>query len=346
MIRWRRHGGNWPPPHVRSPMPRNCQHQAKARLWQLGPDMSQPRSIVSGATYLLTRRTLRRHLLLRPDAAITQLIVYALAVSASRYGLQVHAICAMSTHIHLVVTDSKGVLPRFLHHFHRLIALGTKILRSWEGPVWDHEPTSVVRLMTRASVVEKIAYTLANLLLPASCDSRMNGLGRRCWPPRSAVPSCVQSGPMSISIPPTAHGRRWRRSRSHARRTSRKKTPKSSVAQSQSSSSDRRKQLARRCNAAVSPSWEPDARSKFLHTSAQVALKPCKMSIQRLPLDAKIRMLCIAQPRLCAGFGWHIVVRSSNGVLVCEALCFRRGRGGCTCCTPPMSRARPCRRCS
>jgi REP element-mobilizing transposase RayT len=124
--------------------------------------MSQPRSIVSGATYLLTRRTLRRHLLLRPDAAITQLIVYALAVSARRYGVLVHAICAMSTHLHLVVTDSKGMLPRFLHHFHRLVALGTKVLRSWEGPVWDHEPTSVVRLMTRESVVEKIAYTLAN----------------------------------------------------------------------------------------------------------------------------------------------------------------------------------------
>ena len=124
--------------------------------------MSHPRSIISGATYLITRRTLRRYLLLRPDAAITQLIVYALAVSANRYGLQVHALCAMSTHIHLVVTDPKGTLPRFLHHFHRLVALGTKVLRSWEGPVWDHEPTSVVRLMTPASIVEKIAYTLAN----------------------------------------------------------------------------------------------------------------------------------------------------------------------------------------
>jgi putative transposase len=124
--------------------------------------MTQPRSIVSGATYLITRRTLRRHLLLRPDASITQLIVYALAVSANRYGIEVHAICAMSTHIHLVVTDSEGTLPRFLHHFHRLVALGTKVLRSWEGPVWDHDPTSVVRLMTRAAVVEKIAYTLAN----------------------------------------------------------------------------------------------------------------------------------------------------------------------------------------
>ncbi|MGK4001874.1 transposase [Sorangium sp. So ce1036] len=124
--------------------------------------MSQPRIIVAGATYLLTRRVLLRHLLLRPDAAITQLITYALAVSAKRYGIHVHALCAMSTHIHVVVTDVEGVLPRFLQFFHRLVALGTKVLRAWEGPVWDHQTTSVVRLVTRAAVVEKIAYTLAN----------------------------------------------------------------------------------------------------------------------------------------------------------------------------------------
>ncbi|MFT3764431.1 MAG: transposase [Minicystis sp.] len=124
--------------------------------------MSQPRSILPGATYLLTRRVLRRHMLLRPDATITGLIIYALAVASRRYGIHVHALCAMSTHIHLVVTDPEGVLPRFLQFFHRLVALGTKVLRAWEGPVWDHEPTSVVRLMTREAVVEKIAYTLAN----------------------------------------------------------------------------------------------------------------------------------------------------------------------------------------
>ena len=124
--------------------------------------MSQPRQIVPGATYLITRRTLRRHLLFRPDTAITQLLVYILAVSARRYGVQVHALCAMSTHLHLVVTDVKGVLPRFLQFFHRLVALGTKVLRGWEGPVWDHEATSAVRLLTRAAMVEKIAYVLAN----------------------------------------------------------------------------------------------------------------------------------------------------------------------------------------
>ncbi|XXX82343.1 transposase [Sorangium sp. So ce134] len=124
--------------------------------------MSQPREIAAGATYLLTRRVLRRHFLLRPDAAINQLLIYALAVSTRRYGVEVHAICAMSTHLHLVVTDVQGVLPRFLQFFHRLVALGTKVLRKWEGPVWDHEATSVVRLLTPAAAVEKIAYVLAN----------------------------------------------------------------------------------------------------------------------------------------------------------------------------------------
>jgi hypothetical protein len=50
-------------------------------VWTWGPVMSQPRKIVPGATYLVTRRTLRRHLLFRPDAAIIQLLIYALAVS-------------------------------------------------------------------------------------------------------------------------------------------------------------------------------------------------------------------------------------------------------------------------
>ncbi|MGK3984853.1 transposase [Sorangium sp. So ce136] len=124
--------------------------------------MSQPREIDPGATYLITRRVLRRHFLFRPDGAINQFLVYALAVSARRYGVEVHALCAMSTHLHLVVTDVQGVLPRFLQFFHRIVALGTKVLRKWEGPVWDHEATSVVRLLTRAAVVEKIAYVLAN----------------------------------------------------------------------------------------------------------------------------------------------------------------------------------------
>src|SRR5262245_14513173 len=95
---WRRHLG-------RAPTPRNDSHRTLARHLIWASAMSQPRQITAGATYLISRRTLRRHYLFRPDATITQLIVYALAVSARRFGLEVHAFCAMSTHLHLVVTD-------------------------------------------------------------------------------------------------------------------------------------------------------------------------------------------------------------------------------------------------
>lgn len=45
---------------------------------------------------------------------------------------------------------------------HRLMALGTKVIRRWEGPVWDHEPSSLVELRTPQAVIEELAYAMAN----------------------------------------------------------------------------------------------------------------------------------------------------------------------------------------
>ena len=124
--------------------------------------MTQPRFIVPGSTVLITRRTLRRYHLFRPDPAIRQLYLYTLAVCAREFGVRVHAVTLMSTHEHLVLTDVRGRLPDFLQRFHRLVSLGTKALRKWDGPVWDHERTSVVRLLTENALVEKLAYVAAN----------------------------------------------------------------------------------------------------------------------------------------------------------------------------------------
>jgi len=124
--------------------------------------MSHPRTILPGKTYLLTRRTLRRYFLLRPDDEMKELIEFSLAVAATLYDVDVHAFCAMSTHIHVVATDTQGRLPFFLAYFHRLVAMGTKTLRQWEGSIWDSEQTSVVELLTPDAIVEKIAYVLAN----------------------------------------------------------------------------------------------------------------------------------------------------------------------------------------
>jgi REP element-mobilizing transposase RayT len=124
--------------------------------------MTQARLVLPDNTVLVTRRTLRRHHLFRPDPAIRQLYLYALAVCAHQCGILVHAVTLMSTHEHLIVTDTRGRLPDFLHRLHRLVALGTKVLRKWEGPTWDHERPSVVRLLTEQAIVEKLAYVMAN----------------------------------------------------------------------------------------------------------------------------------------------------------------------------------------
>ncbi len=124
--------------------------------------MTQPREIIQGSTYFLTRRVLHRRFLLRPDAAMTHFILYSLAVAADRYKIEINGFCAMSTHLHMVVTDPTGVLPNFLRCFHHLIAMGVKMLRNWKGSVWDNARTSVVRLLTPEAIIEKIAYTLAN----------------------------------------------------------------------------------------------------------------------------------------------------------------------------------------
>lgn len=124
--------------------------------------MTQPRCIEPGMTVMVTRRTLRRTQLLRPDAAVRQLYVYCLATTAARHGIRVHAVTIMSTHEHLIVTDTKGRLPLFLQELHRLVALGIKVLRKWEGAIWDHERPSVVRLRTPQAVLEKLAYVMGN----------------------------------------------------------------------------------------------------------------------------------------------------------------------------------------
>src|SRR5690349_9125794 len=116
-----------------------------------------PRRVLPGKTVLITRRTLRRTHLFRPDPELNQLYLYFLAVLANRYGIRIHAVVLMSTHEHIVATDTRGCLPTFLRELHRLVALAVKVLRKWEGAVWDHERPSVVELRTPEAIIEKLA---------------------------------------------------------------------------------------------------------------------------------------------------------------------------------------------
>lgn len=122
---------------------------------------------MKGVTYLVTRRCTRRYFLFRPDADRTmeKAFWYCLAVVANKYGIVVHSVMLMSDHLHLVLTDVRGILPDFFEELHRILALVTKAHRGWPEEVFNKSQTSAVALLTPDVIVAKMAYVVANATL-------------------------------------------------------------------------------------------------------------------------------------------------------------------------------------
>ena len=76
--------------------------------------------------------------------------------------MSVHAACLLSTHLHLVVTDVRGELPRFLQLFHRLFALSIKAIRGWPEEVFNKDSTGMHELLNSEAMVKALAYLMAN----------------------------------------------------------------------------------------------------------------------------------------------------------------------------------------
>ena len=126
--------------------------------------MSLPRQIRPGATWMITRRTTRRHFLLRPDRDGTaqQIYWYTTAILAKKFGVELHAVQVLSTHMHEVLTDVHGNLPAFLRERNRALANALKCHRKWPEEVFQRAAANCVELLGEDSVMKQIAYTIAN----------------------------------------------------------------------------------------------------------------------------------------------------------------------------------------
>jgi putative transposase len=143
--------------------------------------MAQPRRILPGETYLITRRCSHRAFRLRPCADTNRIFMYCLAFAAERTGVLLHAACVMSDHHHLVVTDPNGVLPNFLRELHRLTAKALNARQGqWEN-FWAAEPCNVVRLVTNEDIEDKIAYVVANPVAAGLVDAPNQWPGFLAW---------------------------------------------------------------------------------------------------------------------------------------------------------------------
>ena len=154
------------------------------------------RQLLPGSTYLITRRCTQRQFLLRPSSLINQIVRYCVAVAAERYGIEVHSLCVLSNHSHLVVTDPTGTLPRFLQWMHEYIAKCVNAsCGRWEN-MWSSEATSVVRLEADVDVLDKIVYCLVN---PVSAGLVAHG---EQWPGVRTSPLDLAGAASEVARPP------------------------------------------------------------------------------------------------------------------------------------------------
>ncbi|MCB9730923.1 MAG: hypothetical protein H6744_19745 [Deltaproteobacteria bacterium] len=147
--------------------------------------MNRPRCVVPNTTYMLTRRTIGGQYLFRPDGEIPDIFAYCLALCARRHGVRVHAACVLSNHWHLVFTDVEAVVGRFLQDLHSLIARCVNRARDRRESLWAVRQPSLVELVDRDAVWEKLVYTLGN---PVS--SRLVA-SSRAWPGFQTRPSDI-----------------------------------------------------------------------------------------------------------------------------------------------------------
>jgi hypothetical protein len=128
------------------------------------PGMTQPRNVRPGVTWLTTRRATRRYFLFTPDeqGLVEQVYWYATAVIAQQLGIELHMMQLMSTHPHEVLTDTRGVLPRFFELRNRVFANAIKVLRGWPEEVFSKEPCNWVELETPEAMIQEMAYVAAN----------------------------------------------------------------------------------------------------------------------------------------------------------------------------------------
>lgn len=125
--------------------------------------MPQPRLIRPNATYAICRRVEGRRFLLRPDAVLTSLFIWVLAVTAAQFGVLVHVAVCMSSHFHLVVTVPNEDVSDFMHRLDLRLAKALQVLRKYvSGVVWEPGGLSIVELQTTEAVVEQIAYAIVN----------------------------------------------------------------------------------------------------------------------------------------------------------------------------------------
>ncbi len=125
--------------------------------------MVQPFLYEASTTYLLTRNTSQRCFFLRPSKELRDAVLYCVADAQARHPVAIHALCAMSNHLHVVFTDPDGHAPLFVQAMNQTIARYVNCSLGRFGAMWEGgaRPNYCV-LPESGDAFDKVVYTLTN----------------------------------------------------------------------------------------------------------------------------------------------------------------------------------------
>jgi len=124
--------------------------------------VTRPRQVLPNQFYLITRSCSQRQFLLRPDDEINNAIAYCLADASQRFKIEILVATVESNHHHTVIYDRYGRFPRFIEHFHKMVAKCINKARGRRENLWASGETCVTRLLDYETILDKLAYSAAN----------------------------------------------------------------------------------------------------------------------------------------------------------------------------------------
>jgi putative transposase len=159
--------------------------------------MTQPRCILKGATYLVTRRCVDRQFLLTPQGRSAEIFGYCLAKSIKEHGLLLHGVMTMPNHYHSVITDPHGAIDEQCRDANSLSARSLNAHHDrWES-MWSSQGLSLVRLDGPEDVMEKLVYLALNPVKAGLVDRPAD------WPGLRTLPSHALHQPRILRRPKT-----------------------------------------------------------------------------------------------------------------------------------------------
>ncbi|MCG8592712.1 MAG: hypothetical protein MJE66_25765 [Proteobacteria bacterium] len=115
-----------------------------------------------GELYLVTTRCFQARFLLRPDPQLNQAVLEWLTRAQQVYPrVRLHAVCAMSNHLHLVVRDENGELAAWASYFLGNLARTVNRLRRRSGAVFERR-YSAEPILDAEALIDRIVYVATN----------------------------------------------------------------------------------------------------------------------------------------------------------------------------------------